>query len=210
MSEENPARLSFDYVWAQVRAAVGILTREANAVAAFDFSFVGFFRSFLAAIVVLPLYAFELIAGRRFINDLRALDPALAGNLPDISFPYVLVEGVHYAAQWLVFPVLFVFLARMLRLTPRYVPFIVAYNWAVVPAMTFSAVPLLLYGLGIAGIEATSFLNLIAIAFVIYYRWIVALASLQCPPVTAAGIVIVDFLVSIFITLGFGTLQQAL
>lgn len=210
MSEENPARLSFDYVWAQVNAAIGILTRNPNAVAAFDFSFAGFFRSFLAAIIVLPIYVYELIAGREFIDELRAADPALAGNLPGISFPYVLVEGVHYAAQWLVFPVLFVFLARMLRLTPRYVPFIVAYNWAVVPTMALSVVPLLLYGLGIAGIEATSFLNLIAIAAVLYYRWAVTMASLQCPPVTAAGIVIFDFLISVFITLGFGTLQQAL
>lgn len=87
MSEENPARLSFDYVWAQVNAAIGILTRNPNAVAAFDFSFAGFFRSFLAAIIVLPIYVYELIAGREFIDELRAADPALAGNLPGISFP---------------------------------------------------------------------------------------------------------------------------
>ncbi len=160
---------------------------DAGGMAYFDTSIDGFWRSFFAAIIVAPAYV-VFVAIDLASPETEALDPSWAA----------IVMGVAYLARVVAFPIAAVFVTRLLGVSARYVPLIVAHNWASVPPLLFMVPAELLAasGSGIGGTIAT-----FALLFILVYEWFVMRVALGVAAFTAVGIVVLDVLLGLIIQL---------
>lgn len=147
----------------------------------------GFWRSFFAAVIVLPFY-FVLLMVRH------------ATELGDVSSGrYYAVELIAYVIAWVAFPLVMVSFAKMLDRDRFYVRFIIAYNWA---AVLQNAVYLPITILAQAGLLSDAVANtagLVVIGLIVIYVWFIARTALEIEAGKAASIVGLDFLLSILI-----------
>lgn len=151
----------------------------------FDLSIRGFWRSFGAALVVLPVYIYFVAV------NFDGTDASAAW--------FVIVKASAYGAAWAVFPIVMVGLARILNLTGNYVPFIIASNWAsVLQVLLFIPVNTLAAFGGLAS-DGGALLYLLTMAIVLVYQWFVARTALQTTKVIAAGLVAVDLFLGLFV-----------
>ena len=107
--------------------------------------------------------------------------------------------------NWLALPLAMIAIVPLLGASRRYVPFIVAYNWCTCIVFTAMLVPYIAYLLGLASLTGVVILYYAVTVFVVSFRWRVARYGLEIPPFTAAGIVILDLLLSVLIA--FGTMR---
>ncbi len=156
----------------------------------FDLTIEGFWRSFFAAVVVAPFY-FATIA-IRFAAEME--DAADAGLVP-----YLVVKLGAYGVGWILYPVVMIGVARLMGLSARYVPFIIAYNWsAVIQMAVFFPLALIEAG-GIASEGLFAVLAVVVSAAVLFYQWFVARVALQTNGLTAAGLVVLDVALAILV-----------
>ena len=159
---------------------------DANGLTFFDFSLNGFWRSFLAAIIVFPAFAFL-----RWHDLLDAPEDFPVGR-------YMTVEVVAYVIKWLAFPVLMYQVMPILGRSERYIGFITVYNWSSVLQMAVYLVALLL-GVLFPMLGPGGFVMVAVIAMLVYGVYIARL-TLSVPIPTASAIVMADFLLSMVIT----------
>lgn len=169
--------------------------RDTGGYGYFDVSFGGFWRSFLAFFLILPLYLSISAAEQSLALDLGDRANAYDDNIRLIRF-LALIAG------WIAFPLVMVWVCQALQLRQRYVLFITVYNWSSVPAMAALTLPFLLYQIGVFEAPGTALLYLVMIVSVVYYRWFIAHTALQTTTVNAAGIVALDLLLSFVIWSG--------
>jgi len=173
--------------YASLVGAWRLARRDPGGMTCFNISVDGFWRSFFALVVMAPLFlAFVLLEYR-----LRFAPPGLG--------VYLLVESLAYLLDGISFPVLMIFLSRMLGLESGYVPFVIAYNWSSVLVMALLLAPFALTGLGLLPGEAGALLTLAATIAAVYYRWYVTRIALGAPAGTAIGLVLVNVLLSTLI-----------
>ena len=103
-----------------VQAAWLLARGDKSALAQFDLSVDGFWKSFAAALVVAPAYILVLLDQYRFTG------------WPENAWATALAELVSFAGGWIAFPLAAIPLTRLLGLGARYVPLIVADNWSAV------------------------------------------------------------------------------
>ncbi len=155
----------------------------------FDVSIEGFWRSFFAAAIVAPFYALALV-----LNSEAAIAAAGVGAL-------ILVKGAAYILSFIAFPVVMIFLCRLLSLT-NYVPYIVAVNWSAVIQMA-AFLPFVLLGASGAVSAGVAGSLLIAVSMaVLFYAWFITTVALRVSGVTAVALVLVDLLLGIVIDAG--------
>lgn len=161
----------------------------------FDVSVDGFWRSFAAVVLVVPSYAFAVLAERTMV---AALDPAAPVQG---AAAFVVQNAVGLGLDWVALPVILALLARPLGIARRYPAFIVARNWgAVIAAVPFGAVGLLIV-LGLVGGEVANLLMFAALILVLRYTYLIARRALDVGLGFAIGIVVLDFVVSLTIGL---------
>ena len=178
-----------------LQAAWRLACFEAKGLAQFNISVDGFWRSFFAAVVALPIYALALIP---------QLDQAADGTL------FLIVESIHYAAAWIAFPLLMIPVARFLRLTPRYIPYIIAVNWtSVLQLVLFLPLNMLALAGSLQG-EGAAFLFTLALTLSCIYRYFVARVALETTLGTALALVALDVVVGLLLTGLFDQLYLAL
>ncbi len=163
--------------------------RDTGGYGYFDVSFSGFWRSFLAFFLILPFYLSITAVEKNLAIDLG--DPGAAYN-DDIR----LVRFLALSLGWIAFPLMMIWVCRILKLQQRYVLFITAYNWSSVPAMALLTLPFLLYQGGLLEATNTVLLYIVMMGGIIYYRWFIAHTALLTTAVNAAGIVALDFSLS--------------
>lgn len=166
-------------------AAWRLALRDPGAMAQFDLSIAGFWRSFFAVVLVAPFYFLLL----RLEYNLLPAVPALGG--------FFLVKGLFFLISWAAYPLLMIPLTRMLGLGQYYIGFIVAYNWSAVIVILVLLPPFTLFGLQVIGPGAAGFLNLLATMAVLYYRWFLTRTALAISGGLALGFVFIDLLLSI-------------
>ena len=103
-----------------IRAAWGIALRDPDAMAGFNLSIDGFWRSFYAAVLLLPPYA--VLFGLSYMELPPVERPAIGA--------YAGVKMLLYLAGWASFPLVMIPVAKLLRLGDAYIPMIIACNWA--------------------------------------------------------------------------------
>lgn len=155
----------------------------------FNLSVTGFWRSFLAPVLIYPAFVVISICERATIPAPR---PALGLHLA--------WESVAYAGQSVLFPILMIFLVRLLGLSATYVPFVITYNWSAVWITAILLPPVLLSVVPFAA-EIGALLSMFASIAAAYYRWVVTRISLATTPLTALGLVVIEVLLSIGIVL---------
>ena len=178
---------SLSDVVAALYGAWRLMRFDKGGMAWFDVSIAGFWRSFFAAVPVAPFYA--VLVTLELAARLEPFDLGWA----------ILVSVVAYVVSWAAFPIAAIFITRLLGLSQRYIPFIIAYNWANV-MQTLVYVPVVLIGAG--GVVSAGFGQVLAVAatlYVLVYQWFVTRTALETTPVTAAGIVILQVTIDVLL-----------
>jgi hypothetical protein len=160
---------------------------DVNGMRYFDSSIEGFWRSFQVAVLVAPL----MVA-------LVALD--LSGMRVEAGwFRIVAGETIAYVISWVAFPLAAFYIVRLVDREDRYLGFIVAYNWStliqiavLLPAAALSHRGVLPAGLG--GVIALG--SQIAL---LVYEWFIVRTALNLASIAAAGIVLIDVIISVLI-----------
>ncbi len=146
-----------------------------------------FWRSFLAAWVVAPLFVLYLIVGY------------LSTDHVDSFAHYLIIELLAYAIAWLAFPLVMLNLARPLDREDRVVRYLVAFNWI---SVVQNAVYMPIVILGITGALGDGLANMMAL---VVFLWVLGLTffvtrkALELPAATTAGIVVMDLLLGVLI-----------
>jgi hypothetical protein len=106
-----------------VKGALGFLQRDPAAPQHFDNTMEACLRSFRVMALVAPLYAIYLLI---YYSDVTVTADEME---------IVVVEGMRYVVDWLLFPVIFYEAARRRGWLDRYPRYIGALNWINLPAM---------------------------------------------------------------------------
>lgn len=175
-----------------LEAAGRLFLFDAGAMRLFTMSIGGFWRSFLAAAIAAPVFVVIVILQ----DGLLRANAKTPTDIPPLG-PRLALELLSYPLSWVLFPLAMIGLVRLLKITDRYVPYIIAYNWANVIVVLLGLVPLLLYMTGLldprAGLAAMAVLRIV----IMVYLWFIARTALGVPGFTAAGLVAIDVLLSI-------------
>ncbi len=176
-----------------LRGSWRLLVGDARAMADFDCSIDGFWRSFVVIALTLPVPLVALAAQRRLPMADR-FDPAM------MSGPAYWIAGLAaYVLAWVAFPLVLALLARPLGLSQRYVPYMVARNWTTLIAAVPGFAVTLGFGLGLVPLSMLGPGNLAALGFNIYYAWKVTRIACATPPGLAGGLVALDFLLTLVV-----------
>lgn len=185
--------VDFAYVRRSVDAAFDLVVRDQRAWSKFDLTTEGFYRSFAAILVILPLnILIDLIMVQTAIAErARKGKPMLEQvyGLGDAAF-----STVTLCVEWLIFPVAMIFLLRFLGLAHRYVALIIAHNWATVVIWLFNLPTFLAEAAGWISSDLAVQLRLILLGLTLYYRFYIAQTALDTTWTLAAGIAMIDFL----------------
>jgi len=170
-----------------------LILGDERAMAWFDTSIGGFWRSFAAMILCLPVPLLDLSAQRLLPMADRVGPAAMEGPL------YWLVGLVAYGLTWIVFPIALVLLARPLGIARVFVPYMVARNWTTLLAAVPGFVVTLAWYFGLLPLEALGPLNLVALGFALYCSWQATRIACAAPAGLTGGLVALDFLLSLVV-----------
>jgi hypothetical protein len=144
----------------------------------FNTSMDGFWRSFFAAILALPSFAFAFAFQLGDMVDTP--EPAVAG----------LLGAIAYAASWIAFPVIAALVVRPMGYGHNYVPYIVVHNWAGGLVAQVYLVVEILVRVGIFAGEMGGFVKIVLFVVTLWYGWRVARAALEASASLAAALVV--------------------
>lgn len=190
--------LTADEVTRSLRGAWRLLQHRGDAIRLFDVSYDGFWRSFAAVVLTLPV-AVVALAAERMQRGLGMQGAWLTDDL-GLTIMFLLAHVAVFCA----FPVVMIGFVRLMGLERAYVPFVVAHNWANVLLGFLFALPVTLTLLGLATPGLGSFYALAFMAVAARLRWIVARVTLRATPGLAAVLVVADFATEIAVAALFG------
>lgn len=150
----------------------------------------GFWQSFWAAPLTVPI---RLI----LLASTFSLATAELGTGTLIA-----VETIGFLLDWAIFPLVMIPVARMMNITHRYIPFIIAYNWTKLPIyLVLSFAMLIAMGDGGETINPIGgVLVLIGTVWSFWLRWRVARDRLELAGLPAASIVLLDTALAVIMT----------
>ncbi len=151
-----------------------LVRRQEDGMRWFNLTVAGFWRSFFAAVLILPLYLpFTLIEADT--------SEAPAGR-------HLAWELVGYVLVWVCWPLALLALCWLLRRTRRFAAMVIASNWVAVPQFAILA------GAQLLALAAPPLALLVVIAafvFLLTVDYFVARTALDISPAPAIGVVIV-------------------
>ena len=167
--------------------ALHLARGDTSGMAFFNATEQGFWRSFTAAILIAPLFAL-LLTIRYHVNE--------AG----VSLlRFTAIETIAYVVSWVAFPLLLYHLTDILGTGHRFIRYIVAYNWAsVLQNLLYLPFALLVEAHLVQGAGST-FFGIILLGLVLLYTWFVTRTALEVTNLLAAGLVMIDLVLIIFI-----------
>lgn len=184
--------LTGDEISRSTHAAVALFRGDAQGLRELDVSYDGFWRSFQVFFLLLPFMG-VLILSQKFAVMTQL--PLVEETFP--SRPFVISRLIGFAVDWVAYPIFLALLARPLGLTRRYVPLIVALNWASLVAAVPAVIPHLLMLLGVIGPQIGEVLNLVMLVVVLRYEYMVTRIATGGPAPLCAGLVALDSILSI-------------
>lgn len=159
---------------------------DASGMTWFDLTVDGFWKSFFAAVLVAPGYALIVALS---LQENPAPAPWIA---------ILVVQTLAYAIGWVVFPIAALFATRMLGLGARYVPLIVAANWAAVLQMVLFLAALL-FQAGFPGGFGGLAVGVITVA-ILFYQWFVVRTALETSGAIALALLLLDLLLNALVS----------
>jgi hypothetical protein len=174
-----------------LRLAVG----DRGALACFDRTIEGFWRSFRAAVICYPLWL-VLLAMRVSPDEWQRSG----------GWRIVIVETISYVIAWVAFPLLMLNVTRWIGRAHRFFDFMVPYNWCQVP----QSVLFVLVGIesesGLLGANAGETLDIAAAIATLVYEWYIARIALETTGSAAGFVVAVDLVLGVFLSHVSGSL----
>jgi hypothetical protein len=146
----------------------------------YDVSAQGFWRSFAAAIIALPVYVFLVLAQRHI-----GLEESLANGI------------VIYLVVWAHFPIVAFILTKLQGNSAAFVPWVVVHNWAVLALLCVQTIPYLLYVAGLIPVSLTASLLTMAFVFTIFVHYRVVRVATQAPMLTAFAMMCIHVLINL-------------
>ena len=147
----------------------------------------GFWRSFWAAVLVLPAYAILLI-----LRD-------TGGNYGVGASTAILVHSISYVMGWIAFPFLMYYVGLKFNRDQWYCRYIAAYNWAVVIQIALLLIVSVITSSGIISQNAGWTAVRLVVLFMLVYRGFIAYVGFQATLPGAAAIVLIDFSLNIIL-----------
>jgi hypothetical protein len=172
-------------IQAAMTGALRLAQMDRGGLAFFDRSSTGFWRSFYAASLVLPIYILTLL---------------LIGRMPPDAGGWAL-EGIAYAISWLAFPCLMLTLVELMDREARYFDYMVPYIWASVPQNGLLMLVAVINATGVIPPEIGKLLGLSAFFSILAYKWYIAQIGLDISGRAALGLVVVDVSLDVMIQL---------
>jgi hypothetical protein len=168
--------------------AWGVFINRPDALRGFDTSLEGFWRSFQAIIVVLPIYLITALSDR-----MTAIGDPGGVVAPDL---YWVTELLTLLLDWITFPALLALIGGFIGIKRAYPAYIVVRNWAQ-PLMLapFAVISLLT----IAGVSNDILLipSVLAIAYSLRFSYLIVRRTLGVEIDIAIALVVLDVLVSL-------------
>lgn len=160
---------------------------DAQGIDLFDKTPAGAMRSFWAAVLVAPMYA-------AVTTMLPRARPDAGGGLHGM-----LVETIAYVVSWVAYPVVAEQLTRSMGCRERFEGYLSAYNWSMV-LQNAALLPLAgLTALAVLPADFMQILWMVATVAIMGYVWFIARTALEVGAFTAAGLVLLDELLSMLI-----------
>jgi hypothetical protein len=166
-----------------LRGTLDLLNRRVEGLRAFDMSERGFWRSFAAIWLTLPAYVVAVALERLRLGLLQPKRPLL----DCVSLDLVVALG--QAASFIALPVAMIFVARALRLTDRYVPFVIVTNWISMTGLLVLSLPAILLLAGWATPELATLFSLAFAIVILRVQWFATKVTLGISGAFALGIV---------------------
>lgn len=171
-----------------------LFCNRAEGVRYFDCSIEGFWRSFQVAFLLLP---YLIISG--FVQKRLILEEANVSPENFASSDYWVAQIFSYVADWIGMPLVLAALAGLIGISRTYVPYVAIRNWAALLSTLPHAVIGLLYVVGLLSSGMMILFSLCAFIVVLWFHFRIACQVLQAGIAVAAGVVIMDVLLSIFL-----------
>lgn len=153
----------------------------------FDNTVAAYWRSFQAAVVLIPAYA-VLVSFR------LARMPAE----PDLA-QFVLVEAIAYVINWTAFPLAMAYVCDRIGRSDRYLRYVAAHNWSVIVQIA-ALLGAMAVSAAFLGPGSGALLNFAAMAAVLVYQWFIARTALAVAGRAAAMIVGLDLAIGILLS----------
>ena len=190
------------YVNRSLDAAFGLVMRDRRAWDKFDLTVEGFYRSFAALLIVLPI---------NIVTDLIQVQMAAVERLRQgkevVEQAYGVGEAVFstlaLAVDWIIFPIVMIFVLRYLGLSHRYAPLIIAHNWGTIVVYLFNMPALLLFAAGFISSDDAVALYMITLVFALYYRSYTAETALDAGWSVAASTALLGLVLQTYFVLVF-------
>ena len=178
-----------------------IARMDQNALNYFNMSIEGFWRSFLAVLIVLPLYVVFLVLNLGQLSGMEL--PTGSATSKEL---YVAIKLAAHILGWLAFPVVMIPISRLMDLSQSYVPYIIVWNWSNVLVMAVILPAVLLFPPSAQSGLSAKLILMAAQITVLFYGYLVARVGLQCKILTAIGVVMLDLLLGLLFNLLAGRL----
>lgn len=163
---------------AGLRGAMRLFFWDKDAFEEFDISADGFWRSFTAPIMIIPIFYLFYGLHYNLAVDLSILHRGADGSDFITGRSFVWHRIAMNVVGIVVLPLALIPMSRLLQFKQRYVHFVIAMNWGQVVILGLYFFPVLLYGLGLfTAMVAGNLLALMIIVSLIYELAIVRFAS---------------------------------
>ncbi len=191
-----------DEVNRSLKGTFDLLNRRAEGLSAFDMSERGFWRSFGAILLTLPAYVVSLAFERLRLGMLQP-NRALLDNVGLDA-----IVALSHVSSFVALPIAMIWLTRALRLTDRYVPFVIVTNWVTVAGQLVLSVPAILLLIGWAPPGLATLFTLAFAVIVLHLQWFATKVTLHVTSGLASAIValgiVLNFAVASLIRGTFG------
>ncbi|HEX7777173.1 MAG TPA: hypothetical protein VF449_11675 [Parvibaculum sp.] len=179
-----------------------IVMRDPEARQHFNISLDGFYRSFWALAISVPVVFFSTTSLWRLAREMDPTD-----DTDFASFAVVQLGGTVF--YWALYLAAMVLVARQLKLGAHYTAYVVTFNWGALFTSVLFALPLFLYSLGIAGARGSMVLTLPALGILAWYRWRIAREVLGAAPSATVAILILDFTLGVILDQGLAWIMYS-
>ncbi len=161
-----------------------IALRDENALSYFNLSEKGFWSSFTAILIAIPILCIQ---------------NTISYNLSDTSVPLLPFLSLYLVAMvitWCLYLAAIGVASKFLNVSENFGIFVIVYNWAQVTLMAVW-LPFFILTLGLLGPELSSTFGLLFVGATYVYLWFVLKDTLNIPGPTAAALAFLEFIFSL-------------
>lgn len=151
-----------------------------------------FFRSFMVFFFTLPIY---IMMAQVQWGIALAYEATAATSLT-----FTIAQIISEAMQWVLFPALVMVVARPLKISARFTPYIIAVNWSSLAFALFFTPLYLFYLFGLSGPESLIIVSFLFQIAGLWYLWRLAQAALKCNWLTAVELVVLILATRFFVS----------